>query len=89
MKASTFGLMIYMDETYLSGSGSQTAKPMFCSSTILNTHVRQLERAWRLVALLPLLNPPKGVKKQTVYREYKVPPPRARAPQPAAAALSH
>lgn len=51
-----FPIILYIDETHLTGSGRQKAKPIFAQAGILAPECRQRDASWVCVGLMPVLH---------------------------------
>ena len=65
-------ILIYADATHLTGSGSQQAHPVMVTVGNFRWWIRQKDRAWKTVALIPMLNVSKATKKTTSFADYKM-----------------
>jgi hypothetical protein len=53
-----FPIIIYMDETHVTGDGKFKATPVFCQAANLSEEVRSRTDSWRFLGFIPQLNTP-------------------------------
>ena len=67
-----FPIILYIDETHLTGSGRQAAKPIFAQAGILSPECRARDASWVCVGLMPVLGTASAsAESDPVFKSFK------------------